>query len=83
MVSDILNKSLKNNKTERKTEDKKGYTTMSSTDSWSLQPRIDYTFSQTVRGGLSFELGERNDQRMGKTQIKAFNLHAAISLSGQ
>ncbi|HHS13895.1 MAG TPA: cell surface protein SprA [bacterium] len=78
-----LSFSMKNNKTERKTEDKKGYTTMSSTDSWSLQPRIDYTFSQTVRGGLSFELGERNDQRMGKTQIKAFNLHAAISLSGR
>ncbi len=58
------------------------YKEMADSKNWSLQPRINYTFSQTVQGGAYFEMGERDDSRTQKTTIKAFGLNAVISLSG-
>lgn len=58
------------------------YVDMSRTKNWSFQPKITYTFTRTVRGGINLELGEREDLRMGKTKITAFGINANISLSG-
>jgi len=58
------------------------YQEMSNTENWSLQPKITYTFTQTVRGSMYFEFGERKDIRMGSTKISAFGVNANISLAG-
>ncbi len=55
---------------------------MSNTENWSLQPKISYTFTQTVRGSMYFEFGERKDIKMGSTKITAFGVNANISLAG-
>ena len=55
---------------------------MSLTKNWSFQPKLTYTFSRTVRGGMNLELGEREDLRAGKTKITGFGLNAIISLAG-
>jgi hypothetical protein len=52
------------------------------TESWSLQPKISYTFTRTVRGSLYFELGEKKDIKLGSTKITAFGVNANISLAG-
>lgn len=56
---------------------------MSNVENWSLKPRVDYTFTQTVKGGAYLELGERKDMRTGNTKITAFGINATISLSGR
>ncbi|MCJ7811745.1 hypothetical protein MUP95_00285, partial [bacterium] len=58
------------------------YTKIADSKNWSLQPRINYTFSRTVQGGAYFEMGARENVMTGKTTIKAFGLNAVISLSG-
>lgn len=58
------------------------YTLMSETKNWSFQPRINYSFTRTVRGGMYLELGEREDLRAGKTKITGFGINATISLNG-
>ena len=55
---------------------------MSLTKNWSFQPKLTYTFSRTVRGGMHLELGEREDLRAGKTKITGFGINAVISLAG-
>ena len=50
------------------------------TKSWSFKPKITYTFTSTVRGGMHFEIGKREDKRIGKTAIKGFGINAIISL---
>ena len=58
------------------------FTEMSRTKNWSFQPKISYTFSRTIRGGMHLELGTREDLRAGKTKIFGFGLNATISLTG-
>jgi cell surface protein SprA len=70
------------NATSQSREAKGEYVDMSRTKNWSFQPKITYTFTRTVRGGIDLELGEREDLRMGKTKITAFGINANISLSG-
>lgn len=53
------------------------------TRNWTLEPRLDYTFSRTVQGGCYFKIGERRDLRMGKTRFTAFGINCNISLAGQ
>lgn len=55
---------------------------MTRTKNWSFQPKISYTFTRTVSGGMHLELGEREDLRMGKTKITGFGINAVISLAG-
>jgi cell surface protein SprA len=50
---------------------------------WSIEPRVDYSFSSTVQGGCYFKIGQRQDLRMGKTRITAFGVNANISLAGR
>ena len=53
----------------------------SKTSNWSFKPTMSYEFSRTVRGGVNFELGKREDMRSGSTEIKAFGINARISLN--
>lgn len=50
---------------------------------WSVEPRVDYSFSSTVQGGCYFKIGQREDLRMGVTRITAFGVNANISLAGR
>ena len=70
------------NSTSQTREAKGDYTEMARTENWSFQPRITYTFTRNVSGGINFELGERKDLRIGNTKIMAFGLNANISLAG-
>jgi hypothetical protein len=74
-------------KSDNTTFQKKGatedFTKTALTKNWSLQPKITYTFTRTVRGGINLELGEREDLRMGKTKITGFGINAVISLAGR
>jgi hypothetical protein len=56
---------------------------VSDTKNWSFKPKLSYRFSNTVTGGTYFELGRRSDKRIGNTNVTAFGINAAISLSGQ
>jgi cell surface protein SprA len=53
------------------------------TKNWSLEPRVDYTFSSTVQGGVYLKVGQREDLRMGKTKVSAFGINCNISLAGR
>jgi cell surface protein SprA len=53
------------------------------TKNWSFQPKITYSFTNTLQGGMYFELGERDDLRAGKTKITGFGLNAKIILAGR
>ena len=78
--------SLTFSSSDNQTKQNKGrgteFSTTSKTSNWSLKPVVSYTFTKTVRGGLNFEFGQRDDYKVGKTTIKAFGLNANISLSG-
>ncbi|MEJ2627343.1 MAG: cell surface protein SprA, partial [bacterium] len=50
------------------------------TKSWSLEPRISYTFSRSVQGGLHFEFGERKAMSMANRKIVAFGIHSSIRI---
>lgn len=50
------------------------------TKSWSLEPRISYTFSRSVQGGIHFELGERKGMRVANRKITAFGIHSSIKI---
>lgn len=50
------------------------------TKSWSLEPRISYTFSRSVQGGIHFEFGEREGMRVANRKITAFGIHSSIKI---
>jgi len=75
-----LSFSNKHNKTRRKPEGGR-YTTMMETKSWSFQPKIDYTFSKSVTGGISFLIGKEFRLNQGTKTITDFSIHANIKLS--
>jgi hypothetical protein len=50
--------------------------------SWSIAPRIDYTFSNTVTGGVHLETGVNKDKVQGKTTFTEFGVSVNISIRG-
>jgi hypothetical protein len=50
--------------------------------SWSISPRIDYTFSNTVTGGISLETGVNKDKIQGKTTFTELRLSVNIAIRG-
>ncbi|MCA9733195.1 cell surface protein SprA [candidate division KSB1 bacterium] len=64
------------NKTENKWEE------FTSSDRWSLQPKMTYSFSTRVKGGAHFELGENKSKLSGTTKIKEFLIDVNISIRG-
>ena len=50
---------------------------------WSLKPEISYQFSNTVNGGLHYEMGSTNDKYSGKTSFNEFGFNVRISIRGR
>jgi cell surface protein SprA len=51
-------------------------------DSWSIAPRVDYTFSNSVTGGIHLETGVNKDKLQGKTSFIEFGLSVNIAIRG-
>jgi hypothetical protein len=51
-------------------------------DSWSVSPRIDYTFSNTVTGGIHFETGVNKDKIQGRSTFMDFGVSVNIAIRG-
>ncbi len=51
-------------------------------DSWSVSPRIDYTFSNTVTGGMHLETGVSKDKMTGKSSYIEFGISVNIAIRG-
>ncbi|KAA3663353.1 MAG: cell surface protein SprA, partial [Calditrichaeota bacterium] len=64
------------NKTESKWEE------FTSSERWSLQPKLTYSFSSRVKGGAHFELGVNKSKLSGETKIKEFLIDVNISIRG-
>lgn len=50
---------------------------------WSVMPKIDYTFSNTVTGGIQYEMGATNDKLNGKTSFYEFGFNFRITIRGK
>lgn len=53
------------------------------TTRWSFSPRMTYSFSNRVRGGAHFEIGQTNSLLSGKTNIKELGIDVNISIRGE
>jgi len=54
-----------------------------STKSVSFKPRMTYSFSNRVRGGAHFEIGETESKLTGKTKILELGIDINISIRGE
>ena len=52
-------------------------------EKWSLQPRLTYSFSSTVRGGMHFEFGQTKNKVYGETRIMEFGINVRIQIAGR
>jgi hypothetical protein len=52
-------------------------------EKWSLTPRLTYSFSTTVRGGLHFEFGKTKNKLLGETKITEFGINVNIQIAGR
>ncbi len=52
------------------------------TESWSIAPSMDYTFSKTVRGNFSWEYAVQNSEAAGKTTSQILKFSVNISIRG-
>jgi hypothetical protein len=59
------------------------YTSTRSQKSWSLEPRVDYSFSTSVNGGCYLKLGQSKNFQLGTTKTTAFGINCVISLAGR
>jgi cell surface protein SprA len=59
------------------------YTNTRSQKSWSLEPRVDYSFSTSVNGGCYLKLGQSKNFQLGTTKTTAFGINCVISLAGR
>ncbi|HDL78275.1 MAG TPA: hypothetical protein ENH09_01740 [Bacteroidetes bacterium] len=71
------------NKTEMKRGEMGKYVERSRLSKWSITPKISYSFSSTVRGGVHFEYGQTDNIMYGKTTIQDFGINVNISISGR
>lgn len=49
---------------------------------WEFRPKMDYSFSDRVNGGMSFAYGVNETTLMGKTTLKEFTIDVNISIRG-
>ncbi|MDZ7291663.1 MAG: cell surface protein SprA [candidate division KSB1 bacterium] len=54
-----------------------------STRRWSFSPRMNYSFSNRVRGGAYFEIGKTDSKLSGTTNIKELGIDVNISIRGE
>lgn len=59
------------------------WTTTRNSEQFNLEPKMTYSFSQNVRGGMNFKWGYNTNERIGKTTIKEFGIHVSIIISGR
>ncbi len=52
-------------------------------EKWSITPRMTYSFSTTVRGGVHFEFGKTKNKLLGETKITEFGINVNIIISGR
>ena len=52
------------------------------TTSWSVSPSMEYTFSNTVRGGFQYEYGVRKSKRVPDVKSQEFSFRVNISIRG-
>ncbi|MCH7755041.1 hypothetical protein IH970_07955, partial [candidate division KSB1 bacterium] len=52
-------------------------------EKWSLTPRMTYSFSSTVRGGVHFEFGKTKNKLLGETKITEFGMNVNIQIAGR
>lgn len=52
-------------------------------EKWSITPRLTYSFSSTVRGGVHFEYGKTKHKILGETRITEFGINVNIQISGR
>ena len=53
------------------------------TTRWSFSPRMTYSFSNRVRGGANFEIGQTKSLLSGTTNIKELGIDVNISIRGE
>ena len=53
------------------------------TSRWSISPRMTYSFSNRVRGGAHFEIGNNYSKLTGDTKIKELGIDINISIRGE
>lgn len=51
------------------------------TTTWSIKPSLDYTFSNTVTGGMHFEYGQ-NKSKTGDSNFQDFGISVNITIRG-
>lgn len=51
-------------------------------EKWSITPRLTYSFSSTVRGGIRFEFGRTKNKLYGETRIIELGINVNIQISG-
>ncbi|HHM23595.1 MAG TPA: cell surface protein SprA, partial [Bacteroidetes bacterium] len=51
-------------------------------EKWSIMPRMTYSFSSTVRGGIRFEFGRTKNKLYGETRILELGINVNIQISG-
>jgi len=59
------------------------WTETKNTESWNFEPRMTYSFSRNVRGGMNFKIGKNKNKTIGDTSIKEFGIHVNIIISGR
>lgn len=91
----LKNKRIKNNidfsltftKSLDVSEQKRGegsdYQEWTRNEKWSLLPRLTYSFSSTVTGGVRFEFGRTKNKLYGETRIIEFGINVNIRISGR
>lgn len=50
--------------------------------SWTIEPRATYSFSNRVRGGMFFQVGKTRSRLTGDVSIKEFGIDVNISIRG-
>jgi hypothetical protein len=74
-----MNFNLSNSHTEQEAGGK--FTETNFTSTWSVKPSLDYTFSNTVTGGLHFEYG-KNKSNTGDSNFQEFGISVNITIRG-
>ncbi len=52
------------------------------TEAWNFEPKMTYSFSQNVRGGMNFKIGKNKNATIGDTSIQEFGLNVSIAIRG-
>ncbi len=59
------------------------FSTTNKSTSWSLRPSLDYSFSNTVSGGVHYETGVNTNSSTGKSSFHEFGFNVRIEIRGR